>query len=260
MKRQRKYKVISIIALIFAIVGLSIGFAAFQKVLNITSTAEVLLPTEEDYKARLYGLINIDEFNLLYAGKKANYLNWSSEKSYLAQNTSQLNYEYYATIDNNNLSVDISNIEFVDPWKNFDFYFLLRNESDSNVYVYLSEESLNKLSSSSSKYWDATCQAIGDTTTSLVDAACQNVKLELMRANLNYAYSDQYNANRIDGSFLRGNFKLSSNSEMVFKFRIRYYGDNIADGPFSVDFNPIKIEHGFTPASYYNTASINEDA
>lgn len=41
MERQKSGKVISIIALVFAVVGLSLGFAAFSTTLNITSKAEV---------------------------------------------------------------------------------------------------------------------------------------------------------------------------------------------------------------------------
>ena len=260
MEKQRKYKLFSIIALMFAVVALSVGFAAFQKILNISSSAQVTLPSDENLKLTLYGLNNIEEFNQLYNGKKADYLKWSMEKSYTILNTNQPNYEYYATINNDNLSIDISNIEFNTTGKQFNFYFLLRNESDCDVYVYLSEENRNNLLfNGSDKYWDASCQAIGDTTTSLVDAACQNIKLQLVRFNSNRVYPTIYEASSVDGEFLNGDYKISPNKEIVFNLRVRYSGDAIADGTFSVNFDPIKIEFGSMPASYYNTAGVNEE-
>ena len=51
MKKERRYKVIAIIALCVAIVGLSIGFAAFTKDLNITfSDSNVNISGDLDIK------------------------------------------------------------------------------------------------------------------------------------------------------------------------------------------------------------------
>ena len=54
MERKRKYKLFSIIALMFAIVALSIGYAAFSKVLTINASATVT-PNEEDFNMKVYG-------------------------------------------------------------------------------------------------------------------------------------------------------------------------------------------------------------
>lgn len=41
MERNKKTKVIAIVALIIGVIGLSIGFAAFSSILNIQSSANV---------------------------------------------------------------------------------------------------------------------------------------------------------------------------------------------------------------------------
>ena len=64
MERQRKYKVFSIIALMFAVIGLSIGFAAFQKILNVSSSAQVTLPSEDNFKLTLYGVTDPSVFEV----------------------------------------------------------------------------------------------------------------------------------------------------------------------------------------------------
>ena len=52
MERQRQIKILSIIALVVAIVGMSLGFAAFSTTLNISSSASVT-PDSEDFKVVL---------------------------------------------------------------------------------------------------------------------------------------------------------------------------------------------------------------
>ena len=61
---------------------------------------------------------------------------------------------------------------------------------------------------------------------------------------------------------LNGNYKLKRNTEMIFGFNIDYLylNDVKADGDFLVNFDPIKLEFGLTPASYYEATGINEDA
>ena len=46
MERERSGKVIAIVALLFAVAGLSLGFAAYSTTLNITSSADVKLDSD----------------------------------------------------------------------------------------------------------------------------------------------------------------------------------------------------------------------
>ena len=260
MEKQRRFKVFSIVALMFAVVALSVGFAAFQKVLNISSSADVSLPSEENLKLTLYGVISEDEYTKWSDGKKLDYLQGSKEISYSRYN-GVLNTQNFASIDNENLTININDLILNNLFDTYVFTFLLRNDSDYDVYVYLSEANRNKIDQTSIR-WDANCSVVDDATYSLVNEACQNIKLGFMRAKDNTNYSSKYEAGMFNRSFLNGNYKLKRNTEMIFGFDIDYLGlnDVKADGDFLVNFDPIKLEFGLTPASYYEATGINEDA
>lgn len=59
MEKQRQMKLLSIVALVVAIIGMTLGFAAFSTTLSISSSATVT-PNSEDFKISLYGMN--DEF------------------------------------------------------------------------------------------------------------------------------------------------------------------------------------------------------
>lgn len=55
MEKQRNIKILSIVALVLAIAGLTLGFAAFSATLNISSSASVS-PNSDAFKVRFAGL------------------------------------------------------------------------------------------------------------------------------------------------------------------------------------------------------------
>lgn len=55
MDKSRNGKILSIVALVVAILGMSLGFAAFSATLNISSSASVT-PNSEDFKIRFVGI------------------------------------------------------------------------------------------------------------------------------------------------------------------------------------------------------------
>ena len=128
MERQRKYKLFSIIALMFAVVALSVGFAAFQKIMNISSSAEVKLPSDENLKLTLYGAVDYTEFKKVwYEFDNLDYSKWSTEKAYAFEH---INPElFYATIDNDNLNITFNNLEFdssIQTNQSFQFAVILK--------------------------------------------------------------------------------------------------------------------------------------
>ena len=54
MEKERQVKLLSIIALVVAITGMTLGFAAFSTTLNISSSATVT-PNSSDFKINVYG-------------------------------------------------------------------------------------------------------------------------------------------------------------------------------------------------------------
>ena len=246
MERQRKYKMFSIIALMFAVVALSIGFAAFQKILNISSSAQVSLPSDDKLKLTLYGINN-------YSGKegliqnKIDYSQLSKEISYSWDtNLTEFNDKYYATIDNSNLSISIETLNFTQPNEDHTFLFLLKNDSDYGVYVSLSDESMTKSSKDNYNiYWRPSCTAQFDTTQKLVDEACEYILLALNAID--------YTGNSVTDEFYSGQYKLPAGQYMALSLIGGYswIGENYrADGPFNVDFEPVKLEFSTTPHEY----------
>ena len=54
MKNSRQTKLLVIIALVLALTGMSLGFAAFSSTLSISSSASVT-PNSNDFKIKIYG-------------------------------------------------------------------------------------------------------------------------------------------------------------------------------------------------------------
>lgn len=61
MEKDRQVKVLSIIALLVAVVGMSLGFAAFSVTLNISSSATVK-PSSDNFKLQIYGFGTLQDF------------------------------------------------------------------------------------------------------------------------------------------------------------------------------------------------------
>ena len=58
MEKQRQMKLLSIVTLVVAIIGMTLGFAAFSTTLSISSSATVT-PTSEDFKISLYNVLKL---------------------------------------------------------------------------------------------------------------------------------------------------------------------------------------------------------
>ena len=62
MNKTRQIKILSIIALVLAITGMTLGFAAFATTLSISSSATVT-PSSEDFKINIYGVKDQQSLN-----------------------------------------------------------------------------------------------------------------------------------------------------------------------------------------------------
>ena len=251
MERQRKYKLFSIIALMFAVVALSVGFAAFQKILNISSSAQVSLPSDDNLKLTLYGAIDLAEID-----KKIgfDYSKWSTEKSYaIDKSSSKFHSDYYATIDNENLTINIDNVVFKEStFASNVYYFILKNNSDYGVYVYLSEDSKLSNDSPAGLLWDGVCTAFISDYQTLVDSICNRVSMTMSSRKDSSSWEPL--------ALSTGNYKLEAGEEVMLRVSIIRSPDiNDPILSFSTEFEPIEIEFGLTPASYYNTAGVNEE-
>ena len=240
MEKQRMYKLFSIIALMFAVVALSVGFAAFQKIMNISSSAKVSLPTDDNLKLTLYGITSLDAIEDL-KNEIIDYSKFSKEKAYATDlNISKFYSEYYATIDSKNLTININNVVLKEPGEGYVYYFVLRNDSDYGVYVYVSDAIKEIYSNGLS----GACTAIEGTSEELLDQVCQRITLNIA-----------------DSELFKGTYKLSANNIMIIPITVGYkINSNRADGKFLVDFPQVKLEFDTVPHTYNNLNIVQEDA
>ena len=61
MRKDRKVQILSIVALVLAITGMSLGFAAFSSTLTISSSATVT-PNSDDFSMTFLGLDENGEY------------------------------------------------------------------------------------------------------------------------------------------------------------------------------------------------------
>ena len=232
MEKQRRFKVFSIVALMFAVVALSVGFAAFQKVLNISSSADVSLPSEDNFNIELYGVIDKDALNNLNSSN-LDFSRLSKEKSFAYDLKEQVLYsEYSATIDNESFTIDINNLVLKEPGDTYFYYFLLKNNSDYGVYVYLSDESKTNLEDG----LNATCVPEKGTSQTLVDNVCSEISMSVVTDEMN--------------DFVDGIYKLPAKNYLSLAVIVYYGGKDRVDGNFTISYDPIKIEFDTVPHIY----------
>lgn len=151
MEDNKTYKIIAIIALVFGVVGVTLGYAAFSNTLTISSAAEVK-PDASTF--------NVD-FSSSSSAVVANAI--TPTLSTVATNFTATN----ATINNATDPV-ISNLKatFTEPGQSVTYRFYAYNAGEYIAY-------LNSIVFSGTK----TCTAATGTTQALVDTACTGITL-----------------------------------------------------------------------------------
>ena len=144
MENNKGYKVITIIALVLGVLGVSLGYAAFSNTLTISSSAEVK-PNSLNF--------NVD---------------FSSSSS--AVETNDIAATLSATVDGFTTDPKISNLKatFTEPGQSAVYSFYTYNAGRYVAY-------LNSIVFQGSK----TCTAKTGTTQSLVDTACNGISLSV---------------------------------------------------------------------------------
>lgn len=233
MRRDKKMKVMAIVALCVSILGLTLGFAAFSNTLTISSSATVT-PNSSDFKLKLYGIpnhffgdhIDSDSEEFRYA---SSYSSTTVAGALTRFNT----VAELAVIDNENLSLKNIKATFTEPGDSASYFLLLKNEGKYDAYIDVSSFELPQ----------HICEAGEGATQSLVDSAC-----EKMVYTMQLGHFDE-SSDRIDWDITNyldenGNIKIPMNSYVYVNVRI-YYGGSLtdvrADGDFSVKWDDVKI-------------------
>lgn len=212
MRKNNKNKIFIIIALCIAISGLTIGFAAFSKVLTISSSADVD-PNPENFSVEFSsseGNVVVDDIVPTTTGD-------------VEASNAIINNEDTPTISNLNIS-------FTEPGQSVNYQFYVINTGDYDAYLNKIFTS-NAVNSTSYKV----CKPLPGTTQESVDEVCDAISVTITaNSGLSYTLSNQEMVN--SSKFLRG-------SSTLFNLTVNYDSSaKEADGDFIVEFGEVVFE------------------
>lgn len=235
MEKSRQTKLLAIIALILAITGMTLGFAAFSSTLTISSSATVT-PSSDDFKIRIYGFKDSDSL-LNYV------INRTYEESYLSSTqgyatpTANVNSSSVATINNSEFTISNLNIEFKNQSAQVVYLFIVRNEGEYDAYIDLSEftksdEGYNLVSGNIM----GTCVSETTMNNELVNSACRGIYLQHGIFDIT-----TFNNKSTNNDY----FKIPAGGEEIIGISI-YYNGPWSDEVFSVNFPAIEYKFSTT--------------
>lgn len=211
MEKTRQIKILSIVALVVAIAGMTLGFAAFSTTLSISSSATVT-PNSDDFKVVISGNkddpydLNVDfvEYNGASAGDC--FIN---------------NYKGGTSVS--------TNVNFTEPGQYVIYDSFIHNLG--KYVAYFDKIIFENIEGTSVK---KRCVPIenGGANPELVERACDSIKIVVITSG---------DIEVIDSSNFTG-LKLSPGVSAPGSLKIIYEEDGVrADGPFSVEFGDIKL-------------------
>mgnify|MGYP004455675777 FL=1 len=213
MEKNRKVQVIAVFALVIAIVGLSIGFAAFSSVLNIQTSANVKPDSST---------MNVDFSSAQDKVEVAEIISTATPNSLVTTN---------AVIDN---SVDptISNLSatFTEPGQSVTYKFYAYNAGKLNAYL----KSIvfgNVAGQNATKI----CTAGQGTTDALVQKACEKISVKVKVGNEIETTTGK--------ASITGHTLAIDNGELVTVTLEYEAGADRADGDFTVAFGDITLNY-----------------
>ena len=170
MEKDRSSKIIAVIALTFAVIGLSLGFAAFSSRLTIEPRA-VVIP--EDNMRVIFSNVNGTPTDTTVTGTMNTAMQNAKTRLQAAGVVApNLPAAADATIDNTNLKAPkISNLKatFTAPGQSVEYTFYAYNEMTYTAY-------LKSIIFDTSKY---SCQPGTNTDATTAASVCQSIKVEV---------------------------------------------------------------------------------
>lgn len=214
--KNNNAKVLSVIALVVAVLGVSIGFAAFSNTLTIESSA-IVKPDESNLD------VNFSSSNTAEVDGVVN-----PTKDPSTATTEKLSGEV-ATIDNSSdPTITGLKANFTEPGQSVTYSFYAHN--NGKLKAYLKSVSFTNVAGNSYKK----CTAKIGTTQSLVDAACDGIKLSAKVGSETYSGSQ--------GSIDNHVLDLDEYEPVVVT--ISYEANSkVADGDFDVEFGDITLTY-----------------
>ena len=159
MEKQRQIKILSIIALVLAITGMTLGFAAFSTTLNISSSASVS-PNSSDFSVKIYGIESFsDEFTKDNYRNSSLYTSTSMSAPLVDDKAINIISADQATVTKS--SIRVGGSFFAASEYNITYYFMIQNEGKYDAKVYFDGRAARRV-----------CTALEDTQQKLADEAC----------------------------------------------------------------------------------------
>ena len=199
MERHRQVKMLSIIALVIAIVGMSLGFAAFSTTLSISSSASVN-PSSEDFKV---------VFSSSSTGAATDVIVPSSTDETISATPAKVN----------GLSLSDVQVSFTKPGGAVSYSFYIYNAGIYDAYI------------TDINFGEKTCAAENGTTESFMQKACEDIYISVTGFSNSNVVSETIVLN--DYVIKPGNSKWI---ELWVNYP---ESANIADGPFYIDFGDV---------------------
>ena len=224
MEHDRGTKIIAVVALVVAIIGLSLGFAAFTKNLQISSGAKVN-PT--------------DSFSVKF----------SSSSGQVEKNPIQAKAGGVGGASGENANIDpdntISNLKgtFTTPGQNVTYEFYVHNDGDYDAFL----KSVTYANANDGGSF-AKCTAGVGTTKTLVEEACSGFEVTVDVNNEDEEENNHFSTTN-NQTPIKGHKLGKGKSEKVI-VKIEYKTDATrADGDFTVDFGNITLLYSTTDES-----------
>lgn len=210
MEKDKSSKVIAIVALLVAVVGLSVGFAAFSSTLTISSNANVTP--------------NADTFKVVFSSNGTTL----TEENVTGVATGDAS-ATAATINNSAANPTITGLSatFTEPGQSVTYTFYAHNKGEYDAYL-KSVTYANVTDETSSKV----CTPGSDTTASLVTNACDDISVKVNVGSTNTTAST---ADITGHSLLKTAFET-----VTVTIEYATNGDR-ADGDFTVAFGDISL-------------------
>lgn len=213
MEKNRNAQVIAIVALVVAVLGLSIGFASFSNVLNIQASANVKPDSST---------LNVDFSSSSDSVTVAEITPTATPNSIVTTN---------ATIDNSaDPTISNLNATFTEPGQSVVYKFYAYNAGELNAYL-KSIVYANVASSNATKV----CTAKEGTTDALVQKACENILVKVKVGNELETATGK--------ASITGHSLAKKTGEMITVTLEYAAGAERTDGDFSVAFGNITLNY-----------------
>ena len=213
MEKNRNAQVIAIVALVVAVLGLSVGFASFSNVLNIQASANVKPDNDT---------MNVDFSSSIDSVTVAEITPTATPNSIVTTN---------ATIDNSaDPTISNLNATFTEPGQSVVYKFYAYNAGELNAYL-KSIVYANAAGSNATKV----CTAKEGTTDALVQKACENILVKVKVGNELETATGK--------ASITGHSLAKKTGEMITVTLEYAAGAERTDGDFSVAFGNITLNY-----------------